>query len=186
MGENHPALIGAAAVADIADSRMMLRDRLTELRHVEAEEEEATGDSMMHALWNVVEASESLLRDLDERDPTRQATLLQKLRRSRPEDVPAFMQFWEMYGRCGPRKVAWETWCKHVAAGASPDAILEGLARWVAYWLTPGVASVKWPQGWLNERRWEDDPPVAVLSSQRPQSHTDGIMARMRQRAAQR
>lgn len=80
---------------------------------------------------------------------------------------PDFKVFWQMYGRVGPRLKAWEVW-QDVRAGrkrhkpfgpASPQDIINGLERWVTYWRTPGASRVKWPQGWLNDRRWEDDPP---------------------------
>lgn len=82
-----------------------------------------------------------------------------------PADVDAaFEQFWQMYGRIGPKQVARQSWERAVFPGrgksaADPAAILDGLERWVRYWRQPGAASVKWPQGWLNERRWECDPP---------------------------
>lgn len=98
------------------------------------------------------------------------------------------MLFWQMYGRTGPRKVAWEGWVharngtgKHRGFGpTAATAIINGVEAWAQYWRMPGAASVKWPQGWLNERRWEDPPPVAALAIAR--SATKGSMAAGRAR----
>lgn len=99
----------------------------------------------------------------------------------RPEDDPEFLMFWTMYGKVGPRSKAWECWRK-ARRVATADAILEGLERWVEYWQQPGAAAVKWPQGWLNERRWEDDPPEVLLRVQRPAARTGRASALERMR----
>lgn len=111
---------------------------------------------------------------------------------SRPEDDPDFMLFWELYARTGPRKVAWECWQaaragtgKHRGYGPAPaEVIIAGLEAWAAYWRQPGAAAVKWPQGWLNERRWEDAPPNTTLAIQQPASRSASAMAHLRARAA--
>lgn len=82
-----------------------------------------------------------------------------------PEETEAFETFWQMYGRVGPRLVAMECWLRRVRDGADPDAILDGLEAWCVYWRSPGAAKVKWPQGWLNERRWLDSPPPVSVAA---------------------
>lgn len=99
----------------------------------------------------------------------------------RPEDDPAFLTFWEMFGRIGPRKVAFECWQK-ARRKADAETILLGLERWVRYWITPGAASVKWPQGWLNEERWNDEPPTVLRAVQA--GRPNPVIARMRARFA--
>lgn len=84
-----------------------------------------------------------------------------------------FELFWQMYGRVGSKKVALEHWLKAVKSGATPDEILNGLEPWVVYWKQPGAANIKWPQGWLNERRWEGAPPP-VLGSSKPLRESAG------------
>ena len=92
-----------------------------------------------------------------------------------------FEQFWQAYGRTGPKKKARECWNRAIRK-ASPDEILDGLLKWAEYWRTPGAASVKWPQGWLNEERWNDEPPhVALAVSSRTESKSTAAL-----RAAQR
>lgn len=77
-----------------------------------------------------------------------------------------FELFWATYGKVGPRKKARECWMKAVKNGADPAAIQRGLEAWCQYWRSPGAANVKWPQGWLNEERWKDDPPVLLATVQ--------------------
>lgn len=104
---------------------------------------------------------------------------------------PDFQVFWEMYGKVGPRKVAWEGWHlartgtgKHKRYGpASAQAIIDGLERWVSYWRQPGATRVKWPQGWLTERRWEDEPPDFLAN--RGANGQVMLMSHLRARRAQ-
>lgn len=102
----------------------------------------------------------------------------------RPEDDPDFMCFWQMYGRVGPRKVAWECW-QRARRKAPAEAIIAGLERWVVYWQQPGAAAVKWPQGWLNEERWNDEPPFRLIGLQRPATATASAVAHVAARRAQ-
>jgi hypothetical protein len=95
----------------------------------------------------------------------------------------AFDEFWVTYGRVGPRKVARERWLAAVKKGADPADILAGLRLWVRYWDSPGSAKIKWPQGWLNERRWEDAPP-AVRAERRAMPGRSGIAAALSNRRA--
>jgi DNA-binding transcriptional ArsR family regulator len=73
-----------------------------------------------------------------------------------------FERFWALYRKTGPKKVAHRGWEKAIKAGATPDELIEGLQRWMAYWESPGAAKIKWPQGWFTEERWKDSPPVAL------------------------
>jgi hypothetical protein len=96
----------------------------------------------------------------------------------RPDDDPEFMLFWQTYGRVGPRKVAWECWRKARRKAEGAD-IIAGLERWVAYWRTPGASAVKWPQGWLNEERWNDEPPTFLC---RQQQRGNGVLQHLANR----
>lgn len=102
----------------------------------------------------------------------------------KPEDSPEFMLFWETYGKVGPRLKAWECWVK-ARRIASAAEIQAGLEAWCAYWRSPGAANVKWPQGWLNERRWEDDPPTLLREVQRHDPKNDAIREWLNSKAAQ-
>ena len=74
------------------------------------------------------------------------------------ESVAWFDIFWDEYGRLGPRKKALECWKKAIDKD-TPENIISGLRAWLAYWQHPDAAKQKWPQGWLNEERWRDEPP---------------------------
>jgi hypothetical protein len=94
--------------------------------------------------------------------------------------VEDFEVFWALYGRIGSKVVAKQAWTKAIATGAAPQDIIEGLEKWIGYWKSPGAAKVKWPQGWLNERRWEVDPPMALAQVQRPVNKGLASVARAR------
>ena len=103
----------------------------------------------------------------------------------RDDDTERFEQFWQLYGRTGPKKKARECW-NRARTKATADEIIDGLKRWVEYWSTPGAAAIKWPQGWLNEERWRDEPPFVALhidrrNSQPQRDNGMGAIARRRQ-----
>lgn len=85
----------------------------------------------------------------------------------RADDAEAFELFWSAYRRTGSKKKARECWNRAITK-ASAESILQGLLSWMRYWDTPGAAKMKWPQGWLNEERWNDEPPQV---QQRDTSH---------------
>lgn len=93
----------------------------------------------------------------------------------------AFDLFWETYGKVGPRKVARRCWDKATRT-VSPQIVQAGLERWVEYWLLPDSAKVKWPQGWLSDERWDDEPPFK-LAAVESRSEAPGMGA-LRRRAA--
>lgn len=70
-----------------------------------------------------------------------------------------FEVFWETYGKIGPRKVARDCWEKAIKRGATAVQLQVALVRWRDYWSKPGASSIKWPQGWLNNDYWANDPP---------------------------
>lgn len=79
----------------------------------------------------------------------------------------AFERFWQMYGKVGPKKVARQCFERAVRRGNDPETILAGTERWVAYWRSPGAASQKWPQGFLNQDYFLDEPPAVRVEQQR-------------------
>jgi len=78
-----------------------------------------------------------------------------------------FDLFWQTYGRVGSKKKARECW-ELAIRKAAPEVIQAGLERWTEYWLSPDAANQKWPQGWLSEERWSDEPPFASKKSVAP------------------
>jgi len=69
-----------------------------------------------------------------------------------------FEAFWIAYGRIGPRKKARECWDSAIKRD-TPESIHAGLLLWLAYWEHPDASKPKWPQGWLNQDYWRDEPP---------------------------
>jgi hypothetical protein len=92
-----------------------------------------------------------------------------------------FEEFWLMYGRVGPKKVAKQCYAK-ARKKASRDEIMTGLEHWISYWQSPGAANVKWPQGWLNEERWKDEPPMLLAVVQNRPAVSPGMAALARRR----
>jgi DNA-binding transcriptional ArsR family regulator len=91
--------------------------------------------------------------------------------------IDAFETFWVAYGKVGPKKKARECWLKALAkTGGDPEPILQGVRAWREYWDTPGAANVKWPQGWLNEERWNDQPPAVQGSSSKNGRSIEAIL----------
>lgn len=84
-----------------------------------------------------------------------------------PDGPDRFDEFWQLYDRTGPRKKAKECWDAALRRGHSPETILAGLARWVAYWRSPGSAAVKWPQGFLNQEYFLELPPQIRSTGER-------------------
>lgn len=111
------------------------------------------------------------------------------LNRKREPSVPKhepgqFEVFWEMYAKTGPRTVAVKCWDKAIDDGATAEEILTGLERWIVYWKQPGAASMKWPQGWLNEKRWTANPAPPQQAVQVSKS-AGAIQDWLNQKAAQ-
>ena len=94
-----------------------------------------------------------------------------------------FELFWSTYRRTGPKKKARECWLK-ATKKADPGIILAGLIDWMDYWDSPGAASMKWPQGWLNNETWNDEPPFAAARKPKQSSMMDSI-TRIRERDSQ-
>lgn len=69
-----------------------------------------------------------------------------------------FDAFWKQY----PRKTGKPAAKKALKPVANqPEAIVTGLAKWVEFWNADRTEQrfIPHPATWLNQRRWEDDPP---------------------------
>lgn len=92
-----------------------------------------------------------------------------------------FERFWEAYGKVGPRKKAHECFVAAVKRGHDPRVIVDGLVKWVRYWSSPGAAKQKWPQGFLNQDYFLDEPP-AVRVERKAMPGRSGIEAALSRR----
>lgn len=72
-----------------------------------------------------------------------------------------FDEFWKAYPRKAGKPKAAAAYRSAVGKRkADPEVILAGLARWVAYWTAKNEPDyVPHPTTWLNQDRWNDEPP---------------------------
>lgn len=74
-----------------------------------------------------------------------------------------FDAFWRAYPRKVGKPKAQSAW-KSVSKDAV--AVMIGLARWTVYWIARNEPEfIPHPTTWLNQRRWEDDPPPVTKRS---------------------
>jgi len=77
-----------------------------------------------------------------------------------PQYSAAFLAFWAKYPRKTGKGEAWSSWRRKIAAGDAP-AIMRAL-EWQTRshdWTKNGGQYVPMPATYLNQRRWEDEPP---------------------------
>jgi hypothetical protein len=80
---------------------------------------------------------------------------------------PTFADFWRAYPVHKGKRPAEKAWANAIK-GTDPGAIIAGAERYAEELAThPNPPSPKWPQGWLNDRRWEDEP-LPIPSQSRP------------------
>ncbi|RAV34890.1 helix-turn-helix domain-containing protein [Corynebacterium heidelbergense] len=86
-----------------------------------------------------------------------------------------FDEFWRVYPRRTGKKKAREAWDKAVT-DTDPSVIIDGARRYAQHIEAEQTEQrfIKWPQGWLNDKRWEDD---LVPSKPAPQSKADAWLA---------
>lgn len=72
-----------------------------------------------------------------------------------------FLAWWEAYPLHKEKAAAWRAWQKVIAAGVSPQMLIAAAAKYAAYCDSNGVElrHRKYPSGWLNDGRWEDEYP---------------------------
>jgi len=82
-----------------------------------------------------------------------------------------FDEFWNAYPKKAGKPAAQKAYQKAIKNGAAPDAIITGAKRY-ALWLSTGGPkdfrpTVKFPQGWLNDERW-NDADLPALPPEKP------------------
>jgi hypothetical protein len=98
---------------------------------------------------NVKEDADAVLLDEEKKEAKSKADL------SKPFD-----DFWNVYPKKKARPAAERAFHKAIKNGADPAAIITGAKRY-ALWLSSGGPKdfrpeAKFPQGWLNDERWND------------------------------
>jgi len=74
--------------------------------------------------------------------------------------VDSFESFWKLYPKKVGKLVAQRAWGK-VPRRTSWRSLIDGLQRWkqTEQWQKEGGKFIPYPATFLNQRRWEDDPP---------------------------
>lgn len=86
---------------------------------------------------------------------------------SAPPQLPAepaeFVEFWQAYPHKIGKPAARKAWKQ---ASRDPDAVMRGLKRWSDFWTAAKtqIQFVPHPATWLNQRRWEDEPPATPIA----------------------
>lgn len=74
-----------------------------------------------------------------------------------------FDEFWSAWPLKKGKQPARKAFEKAIKSGATLERILAGVTSYKAeIGPSPDWSKVKWPQGWLNDARWEDEPAPAV------------------------
>jgi hypothetical protein len=77
------------------------------------------------------------------------------------KDLEGFSSFWSKYPKRVGKGAATKAWSKRKCASVR-DAIMAALECQRAFLLREGGKYTPNPATWLNERRWEDDPPALI------------------------
>jgi hypothetical protein len=76
-----------------------------------------------------------------------------------------FDRFWDAYPRKESKPAARKAFDKVRPDGELLSKMIDSIDRWKrsAQWQENGGQFIPYPASWLNQRKWEDDPPVAKL-----------------------
>jgi DNA replication protein DnaC len=118
------------------------------------------------AAINISQANRALLAELklprpesiDNIEPSTALTLVARERPSTSSPPDGFDEFWAKYPRHTGKAEARKRWAK-----MKPDervAAMTALAVWAVHYATVEQQFIPHASTWLNQRRWEDDPPV--------------------------
>lgn len=116
-------------------------------------------------------------------------------REARPDLKAEFAEFWTEFPAKKGKPKAEEAFRK-ARKIASHEAIMAGVRRYVAELSRFPDRSVKWPQGWLNDQRWQDEPEaeripqpsfriVGGQSPPKPKTQRERMYERMMARGTQ-
>ncbi len=71
----------------------------------------------------------------------------------------AFLRFWSAYPRRVGKASAFSAW-KRVVAEVEPQVVIEAAAQYGAQVEGLEPQFIKYPEGWLNSGRWDDEKPT--------------------------
>ncbi|MEU9436556.1 hypothetical protein [Streptomyces sp. NPDC048252] len=89
---------------------------------------------------------------------------------ARDDPGPAFDEFWHLYPRKAGKSEAAKAWGKAIKNGADSSALLAALKAHAEYWLAAKTEQqfIPHPTTWLNQKRYEDEPPQLPRSQSGP------------------
>ena len=73
-------------------------------------------------------------------------------------EYPLFEEFWNNYPQKRDKSTALTAWVAAIDAGADPQAIIAGAAKYAAWCRVNSIEQrhIKYAQGWLSRERWTD------------------------------
>lgn len=77
---------------------------------------------------------------------------------SKPNPLARFPEFWSVFPLKKGKPAAQKAFAKAVAAGADPQEIIDGARLYAMDCRTKEPKYIKYPQGWLTDGRWGDEP----------------------------
>lgn len=83
-----------------------------------------------------------------------------------PADLASktFETFWDLFPRKENRTASLRFWRQAIGNSTRPqalaDTIIAAVRRWLPEWATRNPGKVPSPAKWLEDRRWEDEPPA--------------------------
>lgn len=89
-------------------------------------------------------------------NPRSLGTNPRSLRKSTGE--PLFDEFWEVFPRKIARAPALKAWKAAVRDGVDPQTMIAGAKAYAARMRGTEPVFIKYPQGWISGKRWEDEP----------------------------
>ena len=93
-------------------------------------------------------------------EPTASHTVTNRTRvLSTSEYSPAFLEFWKYYPKRVGKGAAFLCW-KRSGCEEVSEVVLKAVREQTAYLEREGGQFIPLPATWLNQRRWEDDPPA--------------------------
>lgn len=75
---------------------------------------------------------------------------------------PDFNEFWCAFPLRRGKAAAYRRWQKVIAAGVAPQVVIAAAASYAAEVDGKDPQFIKWPEGWLNAGRWDDEPATPV------------------------
>lgn len=150
------------------------RQRQAEWRDKHREEQSGRLSSSEQPVTSMSQRDGDATDDLSQRDiprvtppPTRPDPTPKEEKNKRVRDTSRFEEFWEAYPAKKGKAAAQRNWSSLMRRGIDPQRIIDGAKAYAAEMRAKDDPKYKYPQGWLTDGRWEDEPePVEAPTRQ--------------------